>query len=57
MPAGPATASFPDVPTDNWAFRYIEYCKSQNVVAGLSDGYHPSEVVNRDQMAVFIARC
>jgi hypothetical protein len=53
-PTGPAT--FADVPEDYWAWRYVEYCKSLNIVAGYWDGYHPTEVVNRGQMAVYIAR-
>jgi hypothetical protein len=56
VPAGPETATFPDVPTDHWAFKYVEYCHDQAVVQGYWDGYHPDEVVNRAQMAVFIAR-
>ena len=56
VPPGPDTASFPDVPTDHWSFRYIEYCKSQGVVTGYWDGYHPDELVNRGQMAVYVSR-
>jgi hypothetical protein len=56
VPAGPETATFPDVPTDHWAFKYIEYCYDQAVVQGYWDGYHPDEVVNRAQMAVYVAR-
>ncbi len=56
VPTGPATASFPDVPRDHWAFKYVEYCHSEGVVQGYADGYHPEGVVNRGQMAVFIAR-
>ncbi len=53
----PATPSFPDVPTDFWTFKHIEYLKEHNVVSGYSDGdYHPEYDVTRDQMAVFIAR-
>jgi PKD repeat protein len=59
VPAGPATATFSDVPTDQWAFKYIEYCAApaQSVVQGYSDGtYKPGDPVNRDAMAVYIAR-
>jgi len=56
VPTGPATATFPDVPTDQWAFKYVEYCCDQDVVGGYSDGYHPDERVTRGQMAVFVAR-
>jgi hypothetical protein len=59
VPTGPATATFSDVPTDQWAFKYIEYCAdpAQGVVQGYSDGtYQPGDPVNRDAMAVYIAR-
>jgi hypothetical protein len=54
-PAGEPT--FPDVGTDHWAYRYIEYCAQQDLVLGYpSGGYEPDLVVTRDQMAVYIAR-
>jgi DNA-binding beta-propeller fold protein YncE len=56
VPSGPAVADFPDVPIDYWAYRYIEYCYAQQIVAGYSDGYRPQEPVTRDQMAVYVAR-
>lgn len=57
VPSGPATASFPDVPTDYWAFKYIEAAKANNVVTGYPDGtYLPGATVDRGQMAVFVAR-
>jgi len=53
----PSTPTFPDVPTDHWAFKHIEYCAQENVVKGYEDGYyHPERVVTRDQMAVYVAR-
>ncbi|MCJ7676098.1 MAG: S-layer homology domain-containing protein, partial [Anaerolineales bacterium] len=49
--------TFPDVLPDFWAYRQIEYAVSQNVVQGYPDGtYQPSLVVDRGQMAVYIAR-
>jgi len=57
VPTGPATASFPDVPTDFWAFAYIEYAAAHGVVGGYPDGlYHPEILLDRAQMAVFLAR-
>ena len=57
VPIGPVAATFSDVPTDHWAFRYVEYAASSGVVGGYDDGtYRPDETVTRDQMAVFIAR-
>jgi hypothetical protein len=59
----PSAPTFPDVPTDHWAFKEIEYLSSGMnasggvVVSGYGDGkYHPEYTVNRGQMAVFIAR-
>ncbi len=53
----PATPSFPDVPADWWAFKYIEYCRSHAIVQGFPDGnYRPGVVVTRDQMAVYVQR-
>jgi hypothetical protein len=57
VPAGPPTATFSDVPTDFWAFRYIEYARSESIVTGYPNGtYEPTVPLDRGQMAVFIAR-
>ncbi len=57
VPAGPSSAHFSDVATGYWAFKYVEYVYAQNIVAGNgSGGYDPGGTVDRDQMAVFIAR-
>jgi hypothetical protein len=56
VPTGPAEATFLDVPTSHWAYKYVEYCHDQAVLQGYWDGYHPDEAVNRAQMAVFVAR-
>jgi len=57
VPTGPAEASFPDVPADSWAFRYVEFAKERCVVTGYPDGtYQPAAAVDRGQMAVFVAR-
>jgi PKD repeat protein len=54
-PESPPT--FSDVPPDHWAYKQIEYAVSQNVVQGYPDGsYRPDAVVDRGQMAVYIAR-
>jgi len=47
---------FPDVPCDNWARKYIQYCKDEGIIQGYWNGYHPDEVVSRAQMAVYVAR-
>ncbi len=49
--------SFSDVPSTHWAYEHIEYAVSQNVVKGYDDGtYKPDLVVDRGQMAAFVAR-
>ncbi len=57
VPTAPAEPSFADVPTDHWAYAWIEHLAAEGVVSGYPDGlYRPLEVVNRGQMAVFVAR-
>jgi beta propeller repeat protein len=57
VPTGVAEPSFSDVPETHWAYKYIEYCKDNGIVAGFPDGsYGPATAVNRGQMAVFVAR-
>jgi subtilisin family serine protease len=50
------TAYFPDVPTDHWAYRYVEFCHDAGIVDGYWNGYQPDGVVSRAQMAVFVQR-
>ena len=52
----PSTPTFPDVPSDFWSYKHVEYCVENGVVNGYDDGYHPERVVTRDQMAVYVAR-
>jgi hypothetical protein len=54
----PALATeFPDVPTDHWAWCYIQGVSDAGIVSGYDDGlYRPEQPVTRDQMAVYIAR-
>jgi hypothetical protein len=55
VPATPR--NFPDVPSDFWAYKHVEYCIENGVVQGYDDGmYHPEWWVTRDQMAVYVAR-
>jgi hypothetical protein len=57
VPPGPSQPTFSDVPTDYWAYRYIEFVAEQGIAEGYPDGtYRPDLVVARDQMAVFLAR-
>jgi PKD repeat protein len=57
VPAGPVTPTFPDVATDFWSYKHVEYCVDQGIVGGYDDGlYHPERPVTRDQMAVYVAR-
>jgi len=53
----PAEATFPDVPTNYWAFAEVEAAVANGVVLGYTDGlYRPATEVTRDQMAVYIQR-
>jgi Tol biopolymer transport system component len=63
----PDTPTFPDVLTDHWAYKYVEYAYEQGVVKGYSfpdpdnpgetiSLYQPDWVVTRDQMAVYVQR-
>jgi uncharacterized repeat protein (TIGR01451 family) len=57
VPTGPAEATFDDVATDHWAFKYVEYALANDIVQGYGPTiYAPDVVVDRGQMAVFIAR-
>ena len=57
VPDGPAVATFDDVPTDDWAYKYVEYCYANEVVQGYdSITYAPDVTVTRDQMVVFVQR-
>jgi len=57
VPPGAADPKFPDVEPDHWAYDYIEYAALNLIVEGYADGlYHPTWVITRAQMAVFIAR-
>ena len=57
VPDGPAEATFDDVPTDHWAYKYVEYCVAEEIVHGYDPvTYGPTVTVSRDQMAVFISR-
>jgi len=57
VPDGPADATFDDVPTDHWAYKYIEYCVANDIVQGFEPvTYSPTVTVSRDAMAVFISR-
>jgi PKD repeat protein len=57
VPDPPDTPTFTDVLTDHWAYRYVEYVASLDVVQGYGGGiYKPDVIVNRGQMAVYIAR-
>jgi len=57
VPDGPQTPTFPDVQPGSWAYKYIEYAHAAGIVQGYPDGlYHPGELIDRGQMAVFIAR-
>ena len=48
---------FTDVPRWQWAWAYVQGVRDAGITTGYDDGsYQPSAIVDRDQMAVFIAR-
>ena len=52
----PASATFNDVPTGYWAFRYIQALVSSGITAGCGGGnYCPEAPITRAEMAVFLA--
>jgi hypothetical protein len=57
VPEYTGSPTFPDVASDFWAFRYVEYIREAGVTQGFGDGlYHPEYSVTRDQMAVYVSR-
>lgn len=53
----PATATFPDVPTDDPGFQYVEALVASGVTGGCGGGlYCPNSPVTRRQMAIFLAK-
>ena len=52
----PASATFSDVPTGFWAFRYVEALYSSGITAGCGGGnFCPNSPITRAEMAVFLA--
>lgn len=57
VPPGPATPSYSDVKADFWAYKHIEYLKTQNIMTGYPDGtFRPTDIAQRWTMAVALAR-
>jgi len=53
----PGSATFPDVPTSDFGFQYIEALVASGVTGGCGGGlYCPDAFVTRRQMAIFIAK-
>jgi len=53
----PGTATFPDVPTSDFGFQYIEALVASGITGGCGGGlYCPDNFVTRRQMAIFIAK-
>jgi hypothetical protein len=54
--AGPAAASFADVPTTNGLFRFVEALAASGITGGCGGGnFCPDAPLTRGQMAVFLA--
>lgn len=57
MSPAPASATFPDVPTSHWAFRYVEALVDSGITEGFPDGtFRPTDPVTRGQLATFLTR-
>ncbi len=53
----PGSNSFTDVPTNYWAFQYIEALKASGITQGCTPStFCPDDPVTRAQMAVFLAK-
>ncbi len=53
----PGTATFPDVPTSDFGFQYVEALVASGITGGCGGGlYCPDAPVTRRQMAIFIAK-
>jgi hypothetical protein len=57
IPGQASAQTFNDVPTDYWAYSFIETLVGNGITAGCgNDNYCPDAVVTRAQMAVFLER-
>ncbi len=53
----PGTATFPDVPTSDFGFQYVEALVGSGITGGCGGGlYCPDAPVTRRQMAIFISK-
>ena len=53
----PGSATFPDVPTSDFGFQYVEALVASGITGGCGGGnYCPDAPVTRRQMAIFIAK-
>ncbi len=53
----PATATFPDVPTNHPFFQYVEALYAAGITGGYGNGFYGvNDPVSRGQMAVFLAK-
>jgi len=57
LPLQASAQTFNDVPTDHWAYSFIETLVGNGITAGCGGGnYCPDSAVTRAQMAVFLER-
>ena len=53
----PETATFKDVPVNNWAARYVEAAYQQGIITGISaTEFKPNDKITREQMALIFVR-
>ena len=57
VPEGPAIPTFVDLPTDHWAYKYVEYTVAQGMTLGFSDStFRPGEPANVAELAAWCSR-
>jgi hypothetical protein len=53
----PEKATFKDVPTNNWAAKYVEAAYKEGIITGISaTEFKPNDIITREQMAVIFVR-
>lgn len=57
LPDGMYQASFPDVDSDAWFNKYIDYLEDKDVLSGYEDGtFRPMDTITRGEISAVIAR-
>jgi hypothetical protein len=57
-PLNPPQPTFWDVPSDHWAYSYVETASSRGIVGGYADGsFRPGNLLTRAQLSKMLALC